>query len=1092
MVASLLETVREFLKNNLQGNPAAGDPLPPGRLGSIPALLGDLSRIDIGTDGNGLVDWLDALDRVLGDVSLRDTVVVRALQLRAPRLAEALTVAGLIEFEFAAGDPRAFAFHIAWDKLDAFLSAPGDSALATLLGKIQKIEDLKAAQVLIGLFLFAPRELLRLEYAEQGFAALPDPEPAGAIDLLDLISDVLNSPLRLPLALDVPVDIETFRISADGGLANDYLAVQGPEALGAHRLDGLGVELKLSEAQSLAAKSLDLGGGLRLSAATVDTGLQTYRLMMKNGSFDVSQTSSGDFEVVIAAGAVGSTTMAGPPSGLHLEFGPARFSLHFQKSTAATPRPLFTLRARVERVAFVVPTGPMAILASAASLPPEIRLQTDVDFAYLQGVGLQADGGGPGLPPLATEFSVPLNLQAGSGGTSVTLEGMRVRLEGKLQDGKLRARVIARFGAHAEFGPVRAFAQGMGAWFGQWDGARFGLENLSGLGVALDAGPVSGGGFLAALQGGEFAGGLGLKVIGIGVGAYALFGEADAAPAFVGILGIRLPLPGVQIGFGFAVTGVGGLVGINRRADTDVLREQLASGTSGQILFCDDPTRNGVAVIGQLPRLFPPARGVFLIGPTFQISWLSLLRLDAGVFIELPGPRQIFVAGSARLVIGAEEFALVYLRMDFVGGIDLTQRLIYFDAALIHSHVMQVFTITGGIAFRLAYGDNGYFLFSVGGFHPSFNPGALELPRLARAGTGASIAIAWFKLETYFALTTGTFQVGSAVEAGIELGPISAHGWFRFDAIVQFDPFYFTAVLDAGFDVEVFGESFCGVRVTGTLSGPGPLVLQARASVKLLFVRVSKSVTIRLGGDSPKALQAAPDVLQLLRDELKKPANIRCEGEDASVVLRPTAPAAIGSTPVLGVAGMLICEQKRAPFGLDLQRFEGAPLDRIRHVAIRPESSAWPIEQDWFGVGTYLALSESEALNNARFTQAQSGIRVPFSDMTDGAGLNCPIVLNVVKLPKRIFFDGLLLHISALGYMTFALSTSQSERTGSAAVSAGEPKISVVSEAWTHSEATGAVVATQLSSVQAFSAARSSRGFASPATTSAVSLAEVF
>ena len=110
---------------------------------------------------------------MLGDVSLRDTVVVRALQLRAPRLAEALTVAGLIEFEFAAGDPRAFAFHIAWDKLDAFLSAPGDTALATLLGKIQKIEDLKAAQVLIGLFLFAPRELLRLNMRSKGSRRSP-------------------------------------------------------------------------------------------------------------------------------------------------------------------------------------------------------------------------------------------------------------------------------------------------------------------------------------------------------------------------------------------------------------------------------------------------------------------------------------------------------------------------------------------------------------------------------------------------------------------------------------------------------------------------------------------------------------------------------------------------------------------------------------------------------------------------------------------------------------------------------------------------------------------------------------------------------
>ena len=37
----------------------------------------------------------------------------------------------------------------------------------------------------------------------------------------------------------------------------------------------------------------------------------------------------------------------------------------------------------------------------------------------------------------------------------------------------------------------------------------------------------------------------------------------------------------------------------------------------------------------------------------------------------------------------------------------------------------------------------------------------------------------------YLAITSNTFQLGSRVEAGIEIGPISAHGWFGFDAEVQ-------------------------------------------------------------------------------------------------------------------------------------------------------------------------------------------------------------------------------------------------------------------------------------------------------------------
>ena len=96
-----------------------------------------------------------------------------------------------------------------------------------------------------------------------------------------------------------------------------------------------------------------------------------------------------------------------------------------------------------------------------------MRLQTDINFAYLQGVGLQAGAGAPGSPPLATEFSVPLNLRAGPSDASVTIESMRVRMEAKLQDGKLRARLIVRYGARGSSAPCgsspTAWAPGSGA-----------------------------------------------------------------------------------------------------------------------------------------------------------------------------------------------------------------------------------------------------------------------------------------------------------------------------------------------------------------------------------------------------------------------------------------------------------------------------------------------------------------------------------------------------------------------------------------------------------------------------------------------------
>jgi hypothetical protein len=83
---------------------------------------------------------------------------------------------------------------------------------------------------------------------------------------------------------------------------------------------------------------------------------------------------------------------------------------------------------------------------------------------------------------------------------------------------------------------------------------------------------------------------------------------------------------------------------------------------------------------------------------------------------------------------------------------------VFFDAALVNSHVLGIFRISGGVALRIAYGANGYFLLTVGGFHPSFHPGAMELPKLARVGVSVSLGPVWLKQEMYLAITSNTFQ----------------------------------------------------------------------------------------------------------------------------------------------------------------------------------------------------------------------------------------------------------------------------------------------------------------------------------------------
>ena len=65
----------------------------------------------------------------------------------------------------------------------------------------------------------------------------------------------------------------------------------------------------------------------------------------------------------------------------------------------------------------------------------------------------------------------------------------------------------------------------------------------------------------------------------------------------------------MHIAYGIFWIGVGGIIGINRRADTDALRERLTAGAVGNMLFAEDPIRNAPMLLGDLGALFPSKAG---------------------------------------------------------------------------------------------------------------------------------------------------------------------------------------------------------------------------------------------------------------------------------------------------------------------------------------------------------------------------------------------------------------------------------------------------------------------------------------------------
>ena len=97
--------------------------------------------------------------------------------------------------------------------------------------------------------------------------------------------------------------------------------------------------------------------------------------------------------------------------------------------------------------------------------------------------------------------------------------------------------------------------------------------------------------------------------------------------------------------------------------------------------------------------------------------------------------------------------------------------------------------------------------------------------------------------EAYLAITTNTVQFGSRTSLYAEALGFNVAGELSFDALITLLPPHFIIDFHASMQLKRGSHNLFKVTLDGTLEGPLPLGLAARASFEILWISFSSAST---------------------------------------------------------------------------------------------------------------------------------------------------------------------------------------------------------------------------------------------------------
>jgi Family of unknown function (DUF6603) len=739
---------------------------------------------------------------------------------------------------------------------------------------------------------------------------------------------------------------------------------------------GLDLEIGLSELLTLV-----IGGTVKL-----DGGVGALVRPDKDLEFLVGfgpgtpSAASGTLSISLVVGAGEPMVLLGDPeaSRFELDGASALGGVRFHSSGKFE----VYVEAAVEGARIVIQPGEDSDSFLSSLLPAEgLTIGTDLTVGFSTTQGLYFGGSG-GL-----EIALPAHIQLGP------VEIMSATIAVKFRDGGIPIELGATI--KGDLSVLKAVVENIGitatVTFPDDQRGNLGPANLAlgfkppnGVGLAIDAGVVKGGGYLYLdFDKGEYAGALELVI--------SNFLSLRA----IGLINTKLPggqqgfsmlviitaefSPGFQLGYGFTLIGVGGLLGLNRGMLLEPLANGIRTGAINSILFPTDIIANAPKIISDLRAIFPPKPDTFLIGPMAKIGWgtPTLISVALGVIIEIPG--NVVILGRLKLALPTEDEAVVVLQLSFMGALEFDKRRIWFFASLYESRILFI-TLDGEMGLLMDFSDNPNFVLTVGGFHPKFTPPPLPFPSPTRLALSLiDESYARVRVETYFAVTTNSVQLGARAEAFFGFSALSVEGYFGFDALLRFSPFYFIVEISTGFSVKVFGMGVWGVHLRGALEGPTPWHITGKASIEFLFFSISVSVDEVFGERRAELLPPLP-VLPALRKELEKLDSWRATIPGAGRQLVSLRELGDPGLLVLHPVGVLQVSQRFIPLNLPIDKVGNQKPSDITKATVTVDAGSvlavrGPVRER-FAAAQYRTMDDAAKLSAPAFEMFESGVEL--------------------------------------------------------------------------------------------------------------------
>jgi len=631
-----------------------------------------------------------------------------------------------------------------------------------------------------------------------------------------------------------------------------------------------------------------------------------------------------------------------------------------------------------------------------------IELEAGLLIGWSSSTGLHFEGNAAAEIDIPVDFDLgPIKIQLLHIGLAPQGDGLALELSGSVgaQLGPFGL-AVDRIGTNA----LLSFPAG-GGNLGPAD-LTLAFKPPTGIGLTLDAGIVRGGGFIRFdPDKGEYAGVLELALGPVSIKAVAILTTRlpGGREGWALLLLVYSEFSAVQLGFGFTLNGVGGILGLQHGVSTAELQAGLRSGALDSVLFPANPVASAPLLLGQLRLVFPIVPRALTLGPALKLGWSTppIVTLSLALVIQIddvlgtgsaqPQISRIVLIGQLKVQLppatGADVPDLLKLLVDIVGSYETREEALSIDARLRDSHIAGL-PLTGSLVVRARFGAQPSLILAVGGFHPRFRDLPPGLPAQDRVGFELRYDIVTVRVAGYTAITSNSFQIGADAHLKAEGGGFKVQVNLGFDALFLFEPvFHFEIDFRVSGAISWKGHNLASVKVSGVLTGPGRWEVSGHASFGILWWDVNIDFEIGWGDSPAQALPSVAVGAQLVA-ALANQSNWSAElptGGAALVTLRKVVTN--GSVPAHPLGNVTVL-QNVVPLGIDIDRVgtsrpsDGRRFD-ISSVEVAGRLIPLPeFRDEHFARGRYLDLEPDEKLSTPSFERFRAGVAISSSAYT--------------------------------------------------------------------------------------------------------------